>query len=294
MRIAGFVLGLTLAAAAAQAKDFDAMFPGHAGYEQAEVNDALRSFDYKQGTVRLPGGQATLEVPNGFYYLNPEDAHTVLTSLWDNPNGDSLGMIFPSNYTPWDYEAWGATFQFEDIGYVSDDDAEGYDYADLLADMQADTRRDSRARVDAGYDAVDLVGWAEPPSYDTVTRKLHWAMELHFGDMDTNTLNYEFRALGREGVLSANFIAGMEHLSEIKADLPQVAGMISFNDGKTYADFDPSLDTVAAVGVAGLVAGKALNSKTGLVAAALLLLKKFWFILLLPFVWLKNLFRRKD
>ena len=263
MRSTAIALSLALTATSAGAKDFNAMFPGHPGYDIAEVNEALQSYDYQQGTIRLPGGQAELTVPEGFYYLDVEDARSVLTFLWDNPTGDTLGMIFPADYTPWDMEAWGVAFHFEDIGYVSDDDAVGYDYDSLLADMQADTRLDSQERVKAGYDTVALVGWAEPPKYDAVERKLHWAMELEFGGSDEHTLNYELRALGREGVLSANFIATMSQLPDVKADMPQVAGMIDFVDGKTYADFDPSIDTVAAVGVAGLIAGKAINSKTG-------------------------------
>ena len=159
--------------------------------------------------------------------------------------------------------------------------------------MQVDTRAESREREGAGYDGVELVGWAEPPSYDRAGRKLHWAMELKFGSVEEHTLNYELRALGREGVLSANFIGSISQLEQIKAALPEVAGMVAFKEGKRYADFDPSIDTVAAVGIGGLIAGKVLTAKGGLIAAGLILLKKFWIVLLLPAFWLKNLFTRR-
>ena len=290
----------TLAAAAALAAfttsagamSFEQMFPGHPGYDQPQLDAILQSLDYQNGTIALPGGQAELDVPLGFYYLNPEDAERVLVELWDNPPSYELGlgMIFPAQYTPWDYDAWGAEFSFEDIGYVSDADAEGYDYDALLSEMQADARAASRERIKQGYDGFELIGWAEAPKYDQTTRKLHWAMELHFDGSEENTLNYELRALGREGVLNANFIGSIEQLPQIKAALPQVAGMVNFVDGKRYSDFDPSVDTVAAVGIGGLIAGKALTSKAGIGVALALLLKKFWFVLLLPVFWLKNLF----
>ena len=67
--------------------------------------------------------------------------------------------------------------------------------------------------------------------------------------------------------------------------------MASFTVGNTYEDFDSSIDTVAAVGIGGLVAGKVL-SKAGLLAVALIFLKKFGVFLLLPLDWLINRFRR--
>lgn len=276
----------------AQAADFDTLFPHFPELEDQEVMQVLRSFDYQQGEVQLPGGQVTLQVPQGYYYLDPEDAATVLIDLWGNPWGDSMGMIFPAEYTPIDELTWGVEFTWESVGYVSDEDADSYDYSDLLSEMQADTRVESKEREAAGYESVQLVGWAAPPVYDHTERKLHWALELQFGDYELRTLNYNLRALGREGVLNANFIADMDQLDMVQKGLPEVARMISFVEGKRYSDFDPSIDTVAAVGLAGLIAGKTFGKSAGLFALGALLLKKFWFVLLVPLIWLKNFFRR--
>lgn len=293
MRIlSGAAAALMISAAAVAAKSFEETFPDHPGYGVEEVDAILGGLDYRTGHVVLPGGQATLNVPEGYYYLDPEDAGQVISGLWGNPPGETLGMLFPGDYTPWDDAVWGVELDFDPIGYVSDADAEGYDYDALLREMQADTREGSRERERDGYDSVELIGWAAAPSYDRAERKLHWALELQFGDSDRRTLNYRLRALGREGVLSANFIASMDQLDVVRAGLPDVAAMIAFSEGKTYADFDPSLDEVAAVGVAGLIAGKVLTSKAGIVALAALLLKKFWFVLLLPLAGLKRFFRR--
>ena len=52
------------------------------------------------------------------------------------------------------------------------------------------------------------------------------------------------------------------------------------------------IDKIAAAGIGALLAStlgiKAM--KPGIIAAALLLLKKFWFIIFLPFIWLGKLF----
>jgi len=128
--------------------------------------------------------------------------------------------------------------------------------------------------VDMGYDPIELIGWASPPYYDKASHKLHWAKELQFGGAGPNTLNYNIRVLGRKGVLNLNFVAGMEQKAMIDERVPEVLAMADFNTGSRYEDFDPDLDEVAAYGLGALVAGKVL-AKTGLLAAALLILKKF-------------------
>lgn len=262
---------------------------------QAWAEQFLNSLDPQTGTIELPGGIASLEVPDSFYYLSPEDAKKVLEDAWGNPPSElGLGMLFPSAYTPLDGDSWGVTIDFEQQGYVSDEDAADIDYTDLLAEMQADTREESKYRVEQGFETLELVGWAAQPYYDANTHKLYWAKELRFGDMEQNTLNYNVRALGRRGVLVMNFIASMPQLPEIEASRDQVLAMATFNDGHRYSQFNPDIDEVAAYGIGGLIAGKVL-AKTGFLAIALVFLKKFWFVLLLPLLWLKNLvFKKKN
>ncbi|AFU99048.1 DUF2167 domain-containing protein [Simiduia agarivorans] len=260
---------------------------------QAWAEQFLNSLDPQTGTIELPGGIASLEVPDSFYYLSPEDAKKVLEDAWGNPPSElGLGMLFPSAYTPLDGDSWGVTIDFEQQGYVSDEDAADIDYNDLLAEMQADTREESKYRVEQGFETLELVGWAAQPYYDANTHKLYWAKELRFGDMEQNTLNYNVRALGRRGVLVMNFIASMPQLPEIEASRDQVLAMATFNDGHRYSQFNPDIDEVAAYGIGGLIAGKVL-AKTGFLAIALVFLKKFWFVLLLPLLWLKNLVFKK-
>jgi len=176
----------------------------------------------------------------------------------------------------------------------SDEDASKTDYDEILQGMQADTEESNKWRAENGYESVDLIGWAETPYYDQEKRVLYWAKELRFGENPEHQLNFNIRVLGRKGVLVQNFVARMDQIERVKADLPAVIEMTSFNEGNQYADFDPSIDKVAAVGIGGLVAGKVL-AKTGFLAIALVFLKKGGFLLLLPLFWLKNLFtKRKD
>lgn len=267
----------------AVAKDFATMFPELADMEP-ELKADLETLDYQQGIISV-GGIATFDTGSDYYYLNPDDSLTVLVDMWGNPPSSApLGMLFLAGTTPYHDEAWGLLITFEDIGYVSDEDANEYDYDELLETMKADTRAESKERVAQGYDSIVLVGWAETPHYVQETRKLYWAQELKFGDDPNTVLNYAIRALGRKGVLVMNFIAPMSSLTDVQAATPDVLAMSTFTKGNKYSDFNPSLDKVAAIGIGGLIAGKVV-AKTGLLLTLLLVFKKFAILLLVPLVW---------
>lgn len=261
---------------------------------QQWATELWQSLQPTTGEVKLPGAVATLNVPDNFYYLSPEDTDKVLVEIWGNPPGqNTLGMLFPSGMTPFDTESWGVTIEYEQDGYISDEDADDINYSELLTQMKLDTQRSSEERVKQGYPAIELVGWAEQPYYDKDSHKLHWAKEVRFEGYEQNTLNYNIRVLGRRGVLVLNFIANMEQKPLIDSNLESVLALAEFDEGSRYSDFDPDVDKVAAYGLGALVAGKVL-AKSGFFAAALIFLKKFGVFIVIGIAALvKKLFVRK-
>jgi uncharacterized membrane-anchored protein len=255
----------------------------------------LNSIQPQSGSITIEEAGATLNIPENFYFLNAEDAERVLVEVWGNPPGqNALGMLFPAGVSPLDSEAWAVTIAYEEEGYVSDENAEDIDYDELLEQMQEDTRASSIERDKMGYGTVSLVGWASAPYYDASSNKLHWAKEIRFEGTEENTLNYNVRVLGRKGVLVLDFIAGMNQLPLIKQNLGAVLDIAEFDQGASYADFNPDLDKVAAYGIGALVAGKVI-AKTGFLVVALLFLKKFGIFILLGLGALyKMVFKRKE
>jgi len=262
----------------------------------ATVKSLLGSLDRQQGKVTLPNGVATLNVPDEFYYLSPGDTEKVLVELWGNPPQTAqgiLGMLVPSGLSLLDDGSWAVTIEYEEDGYVSDENADEIDYNELLSQMKQGAREANKDRVEQGYEPIELVGWASSPYYDKASHKLHWAQELKFGDSQTNTLNYNLRVLGRKGVLVLNFIAGMDQKEMIESNLDAVLALAEFNQGSRYEDFNPDIDTVAAYGIGALVAGN-VAVKTGLFAAALIFLKKFGVLIVIAIgAFLRKLFKRK-
>lgn len=238
----------------------------------------LASLHFQDGKIDLPGGIATLNLPESFHYLNPEDTERVLVNAWGNPPGNqTLGMIFPKDTTPISESGWGVVITYDKDGHVNDDDAEKINYDDLLKDMQAAMEEANEERKKAGYDALNLVGWAEKPSYNKASHKLYWAKELSSDKSTHHSLNYNIRVLGREGVLVLNAVAGMNQIDTIKAEMPKIVASADFTPGNNYADFNSKTDHTAEYGIAALVAGGAA-AKLGLFAklfALLVAFKKF-------------------
>lgn len=281
-----FVLAASLTLAMPlQAETFKEAFPALTAQLVPEIQERTSQMQLLHGTIALQGGMAQVVVPPGYYFLGPADARHVIETLWGNPADPSiLGLLVPAAMSTLGDKDWAVTVQYDPMGYVSDADATGYDYASLLKTMQDDAQAGNADRKAHGFDEITLLGWAEPPSYDQASRKLYWAKRLQFSNAPGETLNYNIRALGRKGVLVVNFIGGMDQLAEIKAAAPVVGGAVSFTQGNTYADYLPDVDTVAAVGIGGLIAGKVLSS-TGVLAVALILLKKFGIFLVVGLAW---------
>ncbi|MDH0729762.1 DUF2167 domain-containing protein [Pseudomonas sichuanensis] len=258
----------------------------------------LATLKQQHGNITLPGGIASLQLNNEFYYLSPDDSERLLTEGWGNPPGfKTLGMIIPTAVNPLAENGWGVIISYKNDGHISDDDAAKIDYADLLEQMKADDEEDNKERHKQGYAGLTLLGWAEPPSYDQATHKMYWARELKAEDADQTTLNYSIRVLGREGVLELNAVAAMADLQTIKQETPKILAFTNFTDGNRYADYDAKTDKLAPYGLAALVAG-GVAAKAGLFAkigVALLAFKKFIILGLVAIAgFFGKLFKRKQ
>jgi uncharacterized membrane-anchored protein len=281
-RIITAFVALLLCSHLGHAKTYQQLFPDTV-FDDPKLQSFVDSLNYQQGQIPLADANAMLAVPSNFYFLSKDDAYRMITEVWGNPPEAArgvLGMIFPASANPLDGQSWGAAISYDADGYVSDEDAEKIDYAELLKEMQEATEASNERRQKEGYPPITLIGWAAQPYYDRATHKLHWAKELQFGARESHTLNYDVRALGRYGVLSMNFVAGMNQLTPIQNDIPAVMAMPQFKTGFRYTDFVPGVDKVAAYGIGALVGGKVL-AKTGLFVVLAALLKKFWIFVIL-------------
>lgn len=250
--------------------------------ETAAQNEELAAFldslDPRHGRIEIPAARASLDLGETYDFYDADDARSIIVDLWGNPPESAegvLGLVMPAGASPAD-EGWGAVVSFEETGYVSDEDAAEIDYDELLSQMKDGTAENNAARLDAGYPAMTLIGWAQQPTYNEAKHSLVWAKNLHIGGDAANTLNYDVRSLGRYGVLSLNVVSTMDDLAGTRVAANTFASHASFEPGARYEDFNASTDAVAEYGVAGLIAagaGAAAAKKLGIFAILLKFIK---------------------
>jgi len=237
------------------------------GLSETQIDSLEKSFTYQYGTISLKNGIGKLVIPKGFKYLDAEQAERVLVELWGNPKSEnlSLGLLMPEADGVMTENSYLFNIQYDEIGFVKDDDADDINYDDLMAQMKEETIEENKLRKTEGYESITLLGWATKPYYDKDKKILYWAKELKFGDSEVKTLNYNVRILGRKGVLVLNAIATSNELPLVQKELSKVLSIFKFNDGYKYEEFDSSIDEVAAWTIGGLVAGKVIT-KVGFLA----------------------------
>ncbi len=247
--------------------------------QESEQADFEASLSWREGEITLGEDLATLRLPAGLHFLGAEDSVRVIVDAWGNPPQAEkpLGMIFPVEAGPFAEDGWAVVVGYTNEGYVSDADAGEIDYDELLADLQSAAKESNAEREQAGFPSLEIVGWAARPYYDPAAYTLHWAKELRFAGGEENTLNYDMRVLGRRGVLTMKVVASMHQFEDLRKRAPELLSVVEFNPGHRYEEFDSNVDSVAAYGIGGLVAGGVL-AKAGffkLLLAGLLAAKKF-------------------
>ena len=288
--IAALPVVFAVTAPVAYAQQLDSV-PRHLTAEELDAR-----LHYQHGQVVIGNSLATLQIPPRYRYLDPHQSDLVIQA-WGNPSDPgTLGMIVPADSSPLAAKSWAVIIFYEESGFVKDDDAAKLDYDKILKQIREQLDEANKNRKEQGYPTISLVGWAEPPRYDSATHKLYWAKELQFAGERHPTLNYNIRILGLGGVLVLNAVAAMDQLAEVKNATPDILSMVNFNTGHRYADFVPGKDKVAEYGIAALIVG-GIAAKAGLfkVLLGLLIAAKKLVILGIAAVgaFFRKLFRKK-
>jgi uncharacterized membrane-anchored protein len=234
----------------------------------------------KRGPVDIElAGQAVLHVPAGRQFVPQPQAMALLNAM-GNPGKDTRlhGLIFPEGN-----EAWFMTVRYEASGYVKDDDAREWNADDLLKSYREGTEASNAERVKLGGPAIEIIGWAEKPAYDSASHRLVWAMSSRDKGEPADApqgVNYNTYALGRDGYFSLNLVTALAELPQHKGAAHQLLEALDYKDGKRYADFNAKTDHVAEYGLAALVVGVAAK-KLGLIALAVAFFAKFAKVILL-------------
>ncbi|HEY9715269.1 MAG TPA: DUF2167 domain-containing protein [Chroococcales cyanobacterium] len=241
--------------------------------------------------VTLGDNLASVNLGPQFVFIPKDQAVKLLKQNGSSEEG-VLGIIVPANAR--EDDAYAVICRFEEIGYVSDTDADKLNADDILNSYKEGTKEQNEERKELKMEPIYVGGWAEKPHYDKAEHQVIWAIEVKNEDSPAAPvvgINYNTRILGRRGVLCMNLVTDPQNLNKDKGAVAELLKNTHLNRGQTYAEYVPGKDKSAGFGLAGLILGggaMAAAAKFGLFGALwkwilglILVLKKFIIIIVL-------------
>ena len=252
-----------------------------------EWDKAWASLNWKKGpsVVNYNKANSKINISSNFEILEGTEAHQML--YWLNGVDFSYVDVYAFGQNSEQY-----LFYYTDSGYVKTDDWTDVDPDKFIKEMIENYKASNSTRQQNGQATVKDVTWKKKPYLDGTYNSVYYAFNVTWSD-NSSTVEGTAIILGKEGYTTASYVGGTDGYQEQL--LLNLSKIHKFNTTKEYKDWK-SGDKVAAAGIGALLATtlgvKAL--KPGIIAAGLLLFKKFWFIIVLPFIWLGKLFTGSD
>jgi len=249
-------------------------------------NSPLDRLSWIQGPTNVSlAGRAALKIPKGFRFLEAKGAQEFLKKTGNRPSGQETGLLMHTQ------DEWWVILEFEEIGYVKDDEKKELDADKLIASYRQGSESMNEARQERGTPPIRIVGWHVAPNYNDITKNLEWSVEAESGG--EKFVNYNVRLLGRKGVTKVTLIEDRTHVDATLPLFREILRSHQYSGGESYAEYRQG-DRIAQYGLGALVLGgaAAAAAKFGLFAPLILFIKKAWKVVAAAVVgavmWIKN------
>jgi uncharacterized membrane-anchored protein len=216
------------------------------------------------------GDIAEVRIPAEYVFADAHDTRLLMEVMHNPTSGTELGFIAPA------MADWFLVFEFENTGYVKDDEKNSLDADAMLNTIQKGNEAANRARAKRGWAPLNITGWEQPPRYNPATHNLEWAITAE--SEGSPVINWNTRLLGRKGVMKVTLVTDPKILNETLPHYQTLVGGYSYSSGHRYAEFRQG-DKMAQYGLSALVVGgaTAVAAKTGM-------LKSLWKVLVVGFL----------
>ncbi len=210
----------------------------------------------KGPSVGQLGINAEVKIPEGYIFANARDTRTLMEATKNPISNTELGFIAHAN------EDWFVVFEFDDVGYIKDDEKSSLDADAILKSIKEGTEEANKERARRGWPILKTLGWETPPRYNETTHNLEWATKSESEGF--LIINHNTRLLGREGVMRVTLVTDPDTLAETLPKFKTMLDGFEFKEGHRYAQFTAG-DKTAAYGLTGLIVagGAAAAVKTG-------------------------------
>ena len=257
-----FAIAASLAAIAQAPAEAPEVSPA----EEAKGNEFVKlvqSIDWTTSGSGSLGSLATLSIPTGYRFTGSGGTIKLMEAFGNLTNGTELGYVSPLDMS------WFAVFEFDECGYVKDDEKDKLDPDGILKQLKEGQEQANKRLVERGMSTLEVIGWQTPPFYNTTTHNLEWAIRLRSGS-GGETINYKTKILGRRGVMDVVLVCGEEELPTVVAEYQKLLTGFNYKKEDSYASFT-SGDKIAECGLTGLIVGGGLlvAAKSGLLGKML-------------------------
>lgn len=187
-----------------------------------------------------------VQLPADYVFAGPNDTRTLMEAFQNPLTGREVGFVSPAT------REWFAIFEFDEVGYVRDDEKGQLDAAALLESIKAAGQTANQERQKRGWPIMTVIGWEQPPHYDESTHNLEWA--VRYESEGVPVINYNTRLLGRRGVMEVTLVTDPENLGESLPKFKSMLTGVGFTPGQKYGEFRQG-DKIAEYGLTGLIVG---------------------------------------
>ena len=267
--------------------------PFTAIYAQAETKKEEQPFINFTDPLSLSRGKLNPINPDSLIY--PESvACEMIKNDWGWASCEGIDKVIYSHIVGIDTTV---VITPDSQGYVSFDDWNDSDRDSEIEDIWDTLVEDAKEQSKlAGVD-IRPIKWVVYPTLDSDNKYLYYAFKVQWGDDEF--INIKASLFDRKGYVPIMMVLENTNASEkeIRSFVEQSAQSYTPSKYTSYSSFT-SGDKIAAVGVMGTLAalvgvkyGKGFFATA--LAFALIALKKLWFIIFLPFLYIGRLFKKK-
>ena len=238
----------------------------------------------KDHTIKIPSSNANIYIYKRETYLLGQDIEQYSWWAYGKYNNDLVLKVFGNEY-----------------GYIINKPInDGYtkveDWSDVSPEELIQGLRDANKNEGDGLSYAQEIQWIYKPSLDKEKNLVNYSYKVVWSD-DSISMESKNIILGRGGHIDQIFVFSDLSDTKVNADLAKAASSdTTFDAGFSYKDFKAG-DKIAAVGIGALVAtslGVKVLKGAKVTGGILLLLKKFWWVILAPLAFIGTLFGGGD
>lgn len=209
----------------------------------------LDTVKWQKGPITSDLGKvAEVRIPAGWIFAGQADMKTIMEAGQNLYDGDEVGFVFEPNSNLAVY------FQFDESGYVKDDEKGSLDADTMLKSMRAGNEKANEERKKRGWGELHMIGWEIPPRYNENTHNLEWAIRLRGSEGEV--INFNTRLLGRNGFMKVTLVTAPQEFQGALPLFRKITSDVSYKPGHRYAEYRQG-DKVAKYGLTALVVGGA-------------------------------------